>query len=397
MSLYKKIISLSFCLIFVFCSFAVVIPQDTEARTLTQVEADIRECEALLASLQNEKAALSGQIKELDKAANLTAEQLNVYIQEIEYLETEVELTEETIQAFVMKLSEIEVSILIEEENLLYYQQLYASIVRYSFMQGDISIFELLFESESFSDFLTRVDNINYFLKYTDSVMESITSTKNDLEIIKANHQTAKSKLDEYKSDLEEKISALDVKRSEADSKASSLGTSLSKVQGDYISTSSLIEQTKSKITALRKERQEILDADKNFIWPVKTTNYYVSSVYGWRRNPFDSSQMQFHNGLDIACAHGVPIIASKGGTVTRSEHAAGWGNVVVVYHGNGISTLYAHASSRVARVGDTVKQGDVIAYVGTTGSSTGNHLHISFIINGAYEDPAKYLPKGYF
>ncbi|PKM63171.1 MAG: hypothetical protein CVU97_01615 [Firmicutes bacterium HGW-Firmicutes-21] len=401
MRLGKKIFSMVFCFIIIFSSFAITLPQETEARTLLQVEADLKECETLLNSLQNKKAKLSDDIKKINRESGLTVNQLNLYIQEIEYLDTEIALTEETIQSYVMKLSEIEVNILIQQESYDYYEDVYASIVRYSFMQGDISIFQLLLESGSFTDFLTRVDNLNYFLKYTDSIMESLTLIKKDLEVIRGNYESAKTTLDNYNTDLQDKMNEVAQKRVELEAEAAALGTSLSKLENDFVSTDSLITQTKTKIAALQKERQAILDSNKDHIWPVKvrakSNEYYVSSLYGWRVNPFDSSKMQFHNGVDIACAHGTPIVATKAGTVTRSEYASSWGNLVVVYHGDGISSLYAHASSRVAKVGQNVKQGDIIAYVGTTGSSTGNHLHYSLIINGNYVDPSKYLPKGYF
>ncbi len=393
---FKKQIALLLIVVVVFSAFAFKVQDTVDARTLSQVEADIREYEALLKKYQNERAALDAEIKKQDKDKKLTEKDLALYVNEISYLEAEILLTEETIESYARKLAEIEVDIMIKEEDLDYYEGMYASIIRYSFMQGDITIFQILFQADSFSDFLTRIDSINYFLSYTDTIMKTIKSAKNDLVIIKEKHETTKAALDEYKDGLESSVADLEAKKKDTDQKAQSLGTNLSELNKKYQSAGSSLEQTKTRLAALKKERQEILDADKGYIWPLKTSSYWISSLYGWRTDPFNSKKQQYHNGLDIACAAGTPIYAVKGGTVIRSEMAAGWGNVVVIYHGNGIQTLYAHASKRIAKVGDVVKQGDKIAEVGTTGSSTGNHLHISFLVNGAYADPAKYLPKGY-
>ncbi|OGO86992.1 MAG: hypothetical protein A2Y15_07420 [Clostridiales bacterium GWF2_36_10] len=396
MRVTKKIISLFLCLSMVFTFFAVSIPQETDARTLGQVEADLKECENLLVSLQNQKASLGNEINDLDKQSNVTADQLGVYIRQIETIEVEIALTESTIETFEIKLSELAANVLIQEENLVYYQDLFSSLILYSFKQEDDSYFEILLDSKNFSDFLTRVDNLKYFLDYTDSVMDSLKLTMNDLETARANHENAIGALDTYKSDLIDKNNELVNIKTGLDKKAAEIGASVGELTDKYSNTDNLIAQTKAKIASLKKERDELINSETNYRWPIKSGNsWYVSSWFGWRTDPF-TGRADIHNGLDIAAAGGVPIVASKSGTVTRSEYAGGFGNVVVIYHGDGYSTLYAHCSSLVAKVGDNVKQGEVIAYVGTTGRSTGNHLHFSVIKNGSYVNPDSYLPNVY-
>ena len=120
---------------------------------------------------------------------------------------------------------------------------------------------------------------------------------------------------------------------------------------------------------------------------------------------------MESPTPIDIACSRGTPIVAVKAGVVTRASWYSGYGNCVIIYHGNGISSLYAHCdngtSSRPTyevKVGDSVKAGQVIAYVGTTGRSTGYHLHFGVVdtntstaLGGNYANPNKYLPDGYY
>ncbi len=100
----------------------------------------------------------------------------------------------------------------------------------------------------------------------------------------------------------------------------------------------------------------------------------------------------RIHEGIDIIASSGTPVVASAAGRVIRSEYGRGYGNVVVIDHGNGLSTTYAHNSSLAARVGATVAQGTVIAYVGSTGNSSTPHVHLEFRINGTAVDPFRYL-----
>lgn len=390
----KRILMLLLGFVFVLSSFVFIKPENTYARTLMQVEADLKENEQLLASLQKEQASIKSDINKTSGLENATKKDLKLYLREIENLETEIDLTEETIESYKMKIADINTDIYIQEENLSYYQNMYDSIVRYSFIQGDISIFELLFESDSFSDFLTRLDNITYFIDYTDSVLESIKDTKESLEKSYSEHKSAMVILEEYNAELEEKKDNAEIKRTQLEQRAVQLGEDIKKIQSDYSSTSSLIGQIKTKISKLKKERQAILDADKDYGWPLgSSVSYYISSRYGWRSSPFGGGR-EFHNGIDLACSYGSSIIATKSGTVSRSEYAGGYGNLVVIYHGNGLSSYYAHCSSLLVKAGDTVKQGQTIAKVGSTGRSTGNHLHYGVQVNGTFVDPAKYLPK---
>lgn len=389
-----KVLSMFLCFALLFTVFAVANPvQEAEARTLAQVDADINQYQALLNQLQGTKSDLTSKIDDLNQQSSYTTEQLNIYIEQIEYIEAEIAITEETIAAYNLKLAEIEASIIVEEENLAYYKDMYAQIVRHSFVEGSTSYFELLFESENFSDFLSKVDNLNYILDYTDTVLKEIEIATADLETTKANHESAKQVLDTYQADLESQNTTLAQAKADLEAKAAELGTSLAQMKSQYVSANSQITEVKAKIEALKKERIALLETNKDFIWPLRT-NFYISSTFGWRSNPFGGSGTEFHNGLDLPSPSGTPIYAAKGGTVTKAQYSGGYGNCVVISHGDGTSTLYGHASSLAVSAGQVVKQGDVIAYVGTTGRSTGNHLHFTLMVNGVAVDPIKYLPK---
>ncbi len=117
----------------------------------------------------------------------------------------------------------------------------------------------------------------------------------------------------------------------------------------------------------------------------------FNSSSYGWRIDPFNGNKA-FHEGLDFSAATGTPIYAAAGGIVTTAERTADYGNIVKVDHGSGLETRYAHASKLMVKVGDRVEKGQIVALVGSTGRSTGAHLHYEIRLNGNALDPRKYL-----
>jgi murein DD-endopeptidase MepM/ murein hydrolase activator NlpD len=117
----------------------------------------------------------------------------------------------------------------------------------------------------------------------------------------------------------------------------------------------------------------------------------FNSSSYGWRIDPFNGNKA-FHEGLDFSASTGTPIHAAAGGIVTSAEHSPDYGNIVKVDHGSGLETRYAHASKLMVKLGDRVEKGQVVALVGSTGRSTGAHLHYEIRLNGNALDPRKYL-----
>jgi len=141
----------------------------------------------------------------------------------------------------------------------------------------------------------------------------------------------------------------------------------------------------------LQSYKQQMDPHLRNFptLWPISAP---VSSPFGWRANPMGGGGGEFHSGIDLQSPTGTPIRAAGGGTVTLSGWQGGYGQVVIINHGNGISTLYAHNSANLVYVGQRVERGDIIARVGTTGRTTGAHVHYEVRINGTAVDPRPYM-----
>ena len=153
-------------------------------------------------------------------------------------------------------------------------------------------------------------------------------------------------------------------------------------------------KRLEAEIRELQWQYEKLLgndDGTLHFLWPAPSGKY-ITSYYGYRTHPI-SGQWKMHNGIDIGAAGGTNIVASEEGVVvTATWNEGGYGWYVIIYHGEGISTLYAHASKLLVKAGDQVRRGQVIALVGNTGASRGDHLHFEVRLNGTPRNPLDYL-----
>ena len=268
--------------------------------------------------------------------------------------------------------------------------QAFRERARASYEAGNMSTLEILLSSDSLSEMFTRIDLVNVVAEYDRSVIEKVKTQITRTEELKAaieenleEQQAAMDELNSTKSDLKSKQSQLD--RTIANLAAQE--TSIIAEQERY---DALEEELDKKISALSSVQSPgISYLEGEFIWPLPGYSR-VSSAFGWRTL---YGKPNFHTGMDIPAAAGTPIHAAGDGTVIQ----AGWVNTgggykVTIDHGSGLITTYCHQSRIGASVGQKVKQGDVIGYVGTTGNSTGNHLHFELRKNGKPQNPLQWM-----
>ncbi len=282
-------------------------------------------------------------------------------------------------------------------------------IIRTSYIYGDESYIDLILGARDISDFLQRLDFISYHMKYGKTLIEEMDATAATLDEVTVSLETTLGAMTELmaeyeasKAELEPKLRQVEALITELNSDTAYLESQLAVEERDNAALEKDIKALEKQIAqqeAIEAEERRkkggtstaIGKGDGSLIWPIK--NYRpVTSSYGYRRDPF-TGKTAFHNGLDIAAPHGTNILAADGGTVIRASRYDSYGECVIVDHGKGMITLYAHCSGYNVKVGQKVDKGDVIAFVGSTGRSTGNHLHFVVRINGQYMDPTKYLP----
>jgi murein DD-endopeptidase MepM/ murein hydrolase activator NlpD len=158
-----------------------------------------------------------------------------------------------------------------------------------------------------------------------------------------------------------------------------------------------LLKEMENKIVNLNEidKKMDTILNEEQYIPSILPCMGYISSYFGYRKNPFDTTQSDFHPGIDIACASGTSIYAAASGTVITASYCAGYGNEVAIDHHNGIQTIYGHNSKICVHIGQDVKKGDLISLSGSTGSSTGPHLHFEIRENKTAIDPKVFFLKG--
>ncbi len=398
--IFKAILLIIIC--FSFCASSFEFPEKAEAASiqsqLTEKQQELKKLEGLLSEAKAQKAEILKKLKETEgKLTSLLAEKTKLEVS-IGYSETEIELIEKLVTGYEEQLDEFAKNL--EEAEKLKQEKVsqLCFVLKYIYENKNLSSIELFFSSDTFSEFVSKKEYAKNVLSYQKNILDEIEKTERENHKVKSEYEAAKASLIEYRKAVEDKklLVADDYKK--LDSLILEYQSALELTEEELNALDSVEKEYASDVSNVKIDIEELMEYLSNqFRWPLyENQSYYISSYFGNRKDPFSSSR-EHHNGVDIVVPKGTPILASSGGVVTRSEYASVFGNVVVISHGNGLQTLYCHCSQRNVSVGDKVKQGDVIALVGSTGRSTAPHLHFSFILNGSYVNPEKYVEKSYF
>lgn len=363
---------------------------------LTDKQNELKKLEAQLAAARDEKSKLLASIKETEGKLNGYLVEKSRLEASIGYSEMEIELINSLVEGYTSQLSELDSNLKTTEKLKEEKVSQLCNVIKYIYENRDVSSLELFFSSDSFSQFVSKKENAKKVIFYQEEIISEINETELEYEKAKVDYERASASLDGYKKTLEEKKISVEAEHKELEKVVVDLQNTMELQEEDYNAVVDIEKEYASEIGNVQVDIKELLEyLSSQYIWPFyQNQSYYITSYFGYRNGPYGYG---YHNGMDIAVPKGTPILASSGGIVTRSEYAPVFGNVVVVTHGNGLQTLYCHCSERLVSVGEKVKQGDVIAKVGSTGRSTGPHLHLAFILNGSYVNPKKYLPKEYF
>lgn len=361
-------------------------------------------------AITEEKDKLQTQIDELqeeqssvlDKKAALDI-QNELARQEIELIDEQLDIYEGLLEN---KAKELEAAKEKESEQT----DAYRTRIRAMEENNTLTYLSILFNADSFADFLTRLHDINDVLKYDQELEENYIEARQEVESVQAEFEEIQAEQEAAQSEMTEKKADLEKQIEEACEMIADLDEDIEKYKEEYTineeAENELDKEINELIAQQEKERAAAAAAaaaaagttvsepstatpsNAGLIWP--TTSYTVSSKYGWRLHPIWKVQ-KFHAGIDISVSYGQPIYAAASGTVTVATLSSSYGNYVMINHGNGLYTLYAHMSSMAVSAGASVTQGQVIGYVGSTGWSTGPHLHYEVRVNGSTTDPQSY------
>ena len=259
---------------------------------------------------------------------------------------------------------------------------------------GTISYWSVLFNAVDFSDLLGRLDAANEIMEFRQSVVDELRRLQEEIAGKKADLETQRTAQEDAKTELEATLSELDAQRAEANALVAEIENNESEYQTALDEIDAEEEAIQAEIVRLSRElaaaNGDTGAALGGYIWPVSSRR--ITSPFGPRNTGIPGASTN-HKGVDIGgVGYTTEVHAAKAGTVTVSQRSSSYGEYVVVSHGSGNTTLYAHMSSRSVSVGDYVDQGDVLGITGSTGISSGPHLHFEITENGSRVNPLNYL-----
>jgi murein DD-endopeptidase MepM/ murein hydrolase activator NlpD len=353
-----------------------------------EMQTNIDELKANQADVLEQKAALDEQNELNRQSIELINEQIDLYGKLIAEKADEVEKAKAT-----------------EDAQLLEYR----THVRAMEENGKYTYWALIFKSKSFSDLLSNIDMIGEIMDADKRLYDQYTAARENTEKVKAEYeatlaqlQSKQEELKTEKEELESQIAAatqviLDL-QSNIDEYTAAYNENAAAESTLQSQIDTLSAQLKAQEEAARKAAEAAKQtytgtgstATGSFVWPIPSSTY-VTSGFGLRIHPIFGTE-RYHNGIDISANSGATIVAADSGTIAIATYSSSYGNYVMIYHSNGTSTLYAHMSSIAVSVGDSVKQGQTIGYVGSTGWSTGPHCHFEIAVNGTRVNPLNYF-----
>lgn len=395
----------------IFCMQPVCNVQATEESNLSEaqqekktLENDLQKAKELIDSLKGSKEEIQSEVEKLDK-------QLNEISGKVKELESQLSKKRQEIADTESALNKAK-----EQEKKQYRNM--KKRIQFMYENGQTSYVEMLLSADSFTDFLNAVEYITQISQYDRKMLKeyqnmqvTIADTQKTLETDYASLQSLQAKVQEEK----QAVAALEsAKKGELNAVADDL-TDAQSVAKAYEAEIQAQNEVIAQIQAAQKRaaeqqaaQQQAQAAEENqntaqnttpsgngqstgsMMWPCPSSKR-VTSDYGPRTSPTNGASSN-HKGIDIGAAYGADIVAADGGTVLVATYSSSGGNYVIIDHGGGLCTVYMHASSLTVSAGQTVSKGQVIAKVGSTGISTGNHLHFGVTLNGVYVSPWGYV-----
>lgn len=348
--------------------------------------------------IEQQQKEIENQIDENDAQTLSFAEEKMRIDNDLELARQEVENLEAQIHQYNLLVAEkqAELDELTEKQNTL--MQKFRLRMRSLQERGNISYWQVLFHSASFEDMLMRKTMVEEIAASDQRMLGQIRENAEQVLLAKESLTEQKAMLEEKKVEQAAAQEALEQKRAESDQAISELIASRQdlveeqeRIQDDMDALEKEIAAREEELNRQQQQNNYVpVVTEAGFLFPVSLNGYQcMTSPYGYRVHPI-SGVTRLHNGVDLAAVTGTPIFASKSGVVTTAciGWGNGYGNHVVINHGDGYSTLYAHQSALNVYEGQIVSQGDVIGYVGSTGNSTGPHLHFTVFKNGETINP---------
>lgn len=346
-------------------------------------------------SAAQRKNSLKKKQKEVENYLSGVDKQLTDLSTQIDANKTKLKKTETNIRRTKKKLKSAKESV--EVQNIDMQKR-----IQFMYENGESEILDMILNSKSISDFLNKAEYISELSSYDRKMLNKLKATKDKITKAQKDLKTEKSNL-----------LALNEKQKNEQAALRKLETDKKKELSGYKNLVKSSEESEKEIDAeIRAQQAAVAAAErseqnynnqaskspkykggssKGWTWPCPSC-HIITSEFGYRKDPIHKGKGEYHSGIDIGAPGGAPVVAAASGTVAWAYYSSSAGNWIGISHGNGVVSVYMHMSALKARAGQHVNKGQVIGLVGTTGSSTGNHLHFGVQLNGSYVNPHNYV-----
>lgn len=364
--------ALMFVLVMSFASLGLA-SGSSEKKQLNDVQGKISESKKELNKGKAEEKNLLSQIRSLE------SQMIDIQVS-IEALKDDINQTQGEINVALADLDALEAQLDEQNDNL-------NARLRAMYMSGNISVIDVLLGSDSISDFMTNMDRIQLIYESDREVIESLEEQHRIVDAQKQYLLDLQAKLQAEKDKEAGKKEALKQNQNQVAEKKTEVAEN-NKLLEEYIDgLTAEANRLVAEIIRLQSDKEYIGGAMK---WPVPGATR-ITSEFGDRMHPILKTK-KFHTGIDIAAPTGTTVVAANAGSVMKAGWNDSYGYMVMIDHGGGIVTLYAHNSSLLVSTGDVVTMGQPIAKSGSTGMSTGPHVHFEVRVNGEYKDPTGWV-----
>ena len=385
------------------------------AASSSEIAEQIEELEKEYKDQQKKLDELEKKLEENNKEIRAMVERKDTLDQQIVLLHEQIVTINQTISAYNLMIADTQDQLDAAQSKLEKLQESYRERVRAMEENGDVSYWSVIFQANSFSDLLDRLAMIAEIAQSDRNRMEQIRELAQQVEQTRADLALQKQQLNVAKDALIQSQLQMEEKSNEVDRMLYELMAAGGEYEKLLEEGEKLIEDVMDAIDQANKDFDDTKYKEwlatsvaptttaakghktktvNGITWYTPTKNYVISSRFGWRSDPFTGEQ-KYHNGVDFAAPKNTPIYATRAGLVTTASYQHnGAGYYVSINHGDGYLSIYMHMTRYIVKVGQHVEAGEIIGYVGTTGRSTGYHLHFGIKHNGEWVDPLYYVKE---
>lgn len=390
-------------LFLVLSPFVGVLPQAVEAASLSSLKDKLDDLKDQKKEIEKEIKSLKGQLSDNLKDMKAIVKQKNTIDQEIFMLHEQTTNLNDQINTYVLLIAEKQTELDDANARLTELNIKNKERIRAMEENGAVSYWSVLFKANSFADLLDRLNMVEQIAAADQRRLQEIAEAAKVVESAKQVLEEEKAALEVTKAELAESQTQLEAKRAEAEKLLAKLIAAGDEYEKLLDAAEDEVKDLKTDISAAqsaydkkKKEQQAVVkpavpNTVNGVTWLVPCKYKRLSSAYGWRIHPVYGTK-KFHYGIDLANSSGTPILATRAGTVTTATYSSSAGYYVTVNHGDGFSSQYLHMTHYIVKVGQKVSAGQVIGYMGSTGTSTGSHLHFSILYKGSHVNPANYI-----